>query len=135
MEQRPRASHALLVDDDEYVHGIVRRALAPLFVEVEGVVSGSAAVRAARTAIYDLVLLDLGLPDVDGWTVLRELQQIATLQDTPIVVVSGLIGHPAVRSAGVAAFIPKPIKTSVLIRVVRELLLTHRARPHGAHSA
>lgn len=124
------APRVLLVDDDEYVHRIVRRTLAFVPAEVETTESGAAAIEAAREKRYDLVLLDLGLPDTDGWTVLEELRRIPAYHATPVVVVSGLIGHPAGRAATVAAFLAKPIRATVLLGVVRDLL-RGRARPEG----
>lgn len=122
------APRVLLVDDDEYVHRIVRRTLAFVPAEVEATDSGAAAIRSAREKRYDLVLLDLGLPDTDGWTVLEELRRIPALHATPVVVVSGLVGYPSGRAATVAAYLVKPIRTTELLRVVRALL-SDRARP------
>ncbi|SOD84879.1 response regulator transcription factor [Streptomyces sp. Ag109_G2-15] len=73
----------LLVEDDEPVAESLRRGLKRYGFEVEWVTTGAAAL--AHSAPYDVVLLDLGLPDTDGLDVCKALRARG---DVPIIVIS-----------------------------------------------
>jgi CheY-like chemotaxis protein len=90
----------LLVDDDEYIHALVARTLRRLPAETLAVRSGRDGLLVARQRPPDLILLDLALPDVDGLTLIDALRTVPATRDVPIVIVSGLAGLPALRSAG-----------------------------------
>ncbi|MFF0161743.1 response regulator transcription factor [Streptomyces sp. NPDC005263] len=75
--------HVLLVEDDEPVAQSLRRGLTRYGFEVDWVATGAAAL--AHPAPYDVVLLDLGLPDTDGLDVCRALRERG---DVPIIVIS-----------------------------------------------
>lgn len=75
----------LVVDDDETIRRTLRINLRARGYEVEEVASGRDALSTIEDAPPDLILLDLGLPDVDGVDVLRRLRQSS---DVPVVVLS-----------------------------------------------
>jgi DNA-binding response OmpR family regulator len=79
--------HILLVEDDAALAASATDGLAALGFTVEHVATGQAALSAvaARTAALDVVLLDLGLPDIDGQEVCRRMRSTS---DVPIIVVS-----------------------------------------------
>src|ERR1035438_6092770 len=70
---RPKAS-ALVVDDDPDILPIVELALAPYDFETEGLTDGAAALAQLRSRMYDLVILDLGMAEPDGFEVLRAMK-------------------------------------------------------------
>jgi DNA-binding response OmpR family regulator len=74
----------LLVEDDEAVAESLTRGLGRYGFDVEWVGTGAEALR-VRLADVDVVLLDLGLPDIDGLDVCRELR---ARSDVPIIVIS-----------------------------------------------
>ena len=67
--------HILVVEDEEDILELLRYNLAKEGFRVTGVVSGEEAVRAARSTPPDLIVLDLMLPGMDGFTVCRELKK------------------------------------------------------------
>lgn len=118
----PRPPLILVVDDDEYVHRLVEATVRRLRVETLSARSAAEALASAQLRPPDLVLLDLALPDVDGTMLLAILKELPTTRDVPVVVVSGLVGHPATRSEHVAGFVAKPFRPTALIQVIEAVL-------------
>ena len=81
----PRGATILIVEDDAETRHALARDLAAHGYRVDEAASGRAAMQAWGARRPDLVLLDLGLPDLDGTTVVRRLRQEAT---TPILILS-----------------------------------------------
>ena len=79
------AERVLVVDDDETIRRTLRINLRARGYEVEEVASGRDALSTLEDAPPDLVILDLGLPDVDGVEVLRRLRRTSRV---PVVVLS-----------------------------------------------
>ncbi|MBV9744904.1 MAG: response regulator [Acidobacteriia bacterium] len=117
---QPRAVPApgvLLVDDDPDVAVLVRAAMAPFHVGVDAVLSGAEAVARLKDRWYDLVVLDLGLPDLSGVDVLNYLKSDRRFRRARVLVLTADSTMEAMaRSFGHGAddFIRKPF-------VVKEL--------------
>jgi two-component system response regulator AtoC len=77
----------LVVDDDPSIRGSLAMGLSESGHEIETVANATDALRAATDAHFDVVLLDLGLPDRNGLEVLAELRRVG--HHAPIVVISG----------------------------------------------
>src|SRR5690242_8385911 len=112
-------SRILLVEDDLPLRGAVARAVRGAGYEVTEVGDGEAAVAALRMRGYDLVLLDLGLPFVDGWGVLQQLEG----RRVPSVVVISARGEERdkVRALDLGAddYLAKPFGTPELLSRLR----------------
>ncbi|HEY3116903.1 MAG TPA: response regulator, partial [Chloroflexota bacterium] len=78
-------SRVLVVDDDVHVRRTLHVALHANGYDVEEVGTGQAAIERTNADPADLVILDLGLPDIDGVEVCRELRRWS---DLPIIVLS-----------------------------------------------
>lgn len=123
-----RARRVLLVEDDGSHRWVIRRLLENAFgeeVSVEEAVSGERALeRAMVEPTPDLVLLDLGLPGVDGFEVLRRLRADDRTRRVPVIVVSSSEEEADVRRAydeGANSFISKsdsPEKTLERLRLL-----------------
>jgi CheY-like chemotaxis protein len=118
----PRPPLILVVDDDEYVHALVAAALRRLPAEVIAARSGGEALAALARRLPDLIVLDLALPDTDGLALLERIRQRGATAEVPVVILSGLVGHPAARSTRVAGFVEKPFRATTLLDVVRSAL-------------
>jgi len=73
----------------------------------------------------DLIILDLGLPAGDGFTVMERLKQIPLLAAIPIIVVSArnaLGNQKRAQEAGAKAFLQKPVDNAELLAVIRQAL-------------
>ena len=78
----------LLVEDDALLGKSVQRGLTDAGHQCEWVTDGEGAVRQARCVPYDVIVLDLMLPDISGFDVLRRLR--ANNNDTPVLVLTAL---------------------------------------------
>jgi two-component system OmpR family response regulator len=76
----------LVVEDDPTIAGAVTEALRLAGHEVDHTERGTPVVRSVEKDHYDVVVLDLGLPDMDGLTVLRELRAMKLA--TPVLVIT-----------------------------------------------
>jgi DNA-binding response OmpR family regulator len=121
----------LLVEDDRAIAKALEQALQKQGYSVNGVDSGKAALLAAQTSHPDLVILDLGLPDMDGLDVLQQLR--ARDLDLPILLLtarSGLDDRVKGLDSGADDYLPKPFEMSELLarlRVMERRLSTARS--------
>jgi two-component system KDP operon response regulator KdpE len=124
----------LVVEDDPAVRRVVARNLAGHGFRVEAVESGRAALGLEPTFHPDLILLDLGLPDIDGFAVIQSVRERTT---TPIVVLSAR-GAEAdkVRALDMGAddYLTKPFGADELLARVR-VGLRHAAGPSARAGA
>jgi two-component system response regulator RegX3 len=110
----------LLVDDDARVRLSVADALESDGFEVESASSGRDAIDKYRSDDWDIVLMDLGLPDTDGW---EAAERISFIDPTvPIVVFTGQPAQSAkAREIGAAALVEKPVNFPKLMNLLRHL--------------
>ena len=87
--------------------------------------NGTEALAAIAATPYDLVLLDVMMPDVDGYQVCRQLRQHPNRADTKVIFLSAKSREADVQKGyevGADLYIPKPFSTRQLMEKVRELL-------------
>lgn len=85
---------------------------------------GEDALAKARSERPDLILMDLGLPVLDGWEATRRLKADRELRHIPVVAVTShaMVGDERkARLAGCDGFLPKPIDEDALMATVRRL--------------
>lgn len=112
----------LLVEDDRSVAGGVLDGLAAAAIEADHVETGAAALAALAADPPDLVLLDLGLPDMDGTDVCREIRRTAT---TPIIVLSARdeeIDRVIALEIGADDYVVKPFGMRELVARIKAVL-------------
>jgi DNA-binding response OmpR family regulator len=80
----------LLIEDDPFLVDLYNTKLKEKGFEVEIAVSGREGLRKFKEKKPDLILLDIVLPDLDGWEVLAEIKKMGKLNDLKIVVLSNL---------------------------------------------
>jgi two-component system response regulator MprA len=113
-------ARVLVVDDDAAIRRMVSQALAFEGYEVETAADGAEAVAAIARARPALVLLDMRMPVLDGWGVVRELR--ARSIDVPIVVMTAARDAPAwAEDVGATAHLAKPFDLDDLFAVVERL--------------
>jgi CheY-like chemotaxis protein len=113
--RRPRV---LLVEDDPDTRGMYRTALMLAGLNVIGVSDGLGALRAIESESFDLVVLDLHLPFLDGVSVLKELAADPHTRHIPVIVVTGSVVDDAVAQA--TAILRKPCAPDILVSIVEE---------------
>jgi CheY-like chemotaxis protein/phosphoribosyl 1,2-cyclic phosphodiesterase len=84
----PSRAHILVVDDDEVILDMLSTALAIDGYEVVRATNGSEALALALRHSFDLILLDVEMPDMDGLSACRALRSHSHLQDVPIVMLT-----------------------------------------------
>ena len=107
----------LVADDDEENRTILERLLTPHGFDVEFAVNGVEAIARISKNAYDAVLLDIQMPEMDGFEVLANLRESGHLRHTPVIVVTGLQEEQdAVRCIEIGAedFLSRPIRTELL---------------------
>lgn len=116
MDDAEGAMAILLVDDEARLRRALARSLAARGYRVDEAASHREAVAAARARRYDLLLLDVNLPDATGWDVLRDLN--ATGVPPPTVVLSAVPPNSArLREFRPLAVLHKPFPLDALLRL------------------
>jgi two-component system response regulator QseB len=113
----------LLVEDDAMIGRAARQGLMAAGFTVDWVTDGHAAQLALANGVYDLALLDLGLPGKDGMTVLQELR--AARNALPVLIITARDSVPdriAGLNAGADDYVLKPFDLDELVARVRALL-------------
>jgi DNA-binding response OmpR family regulator len=113
----------LVIDDDIPLRGMLAAALRQAGFQVLLAGDGAEGHRALTLLHPDIVLLDLAMPDVNGWDFLQKLQETGHLGTVPIVVVSAhvRVEPQALLQMGVAAILPKPFNLPDLIDLIEHL--------------
>jgi CheY-like chemotaxis protein len=114
----------LIVDDDASVRALWRLALARLPCQILEAADGRAALAIIRATPPDLILLDIVMPELDGWGVLRELQANPSTRAIPVVIISGHVlgDDDQVRAWGAVRLLNKPLPLPTLQAVVSDIL-------------
>jgi diguanylate cyclase (GGDEF)-like protein/PAS domain S-box-containing protein len=107
----------LVVDDDATQRALLRRALEKNSFLVEEVADGAHVVHVVRRVMPDIVLLDVILPHVDGFTICAKLREDEWSKNIPIVMLTGLEDTNSIQrayQAGATDFITKPVNWQIL---------------------
>jgi CheY-like chemotaxis protein len=115
----------LVVDDDPSIRRMIMAALRRDGYTFSEAANGKEALEIMRQEHPSVVVLDLMMPIVSGWDVLRERAAEPALQSIPVIIVSANRG-PELASAmdkGICAFLPKPFDITVLSSLVRSCIM------------
>jgi DNA-binding response OmpR family regulator len=120
----------LLVEDDEVLCDLIQRNLAARGHEVRVAPDAQAALAHLRATPFDLILLDICLPDQTGWEVLRTVQKEGRLSplemnghagQLPVVVLSAVRVSPQrLQEFHPLAYLPKPFPMEAILRLAAE---------------
>jgi DNA-binding response OmpR family regulator len=115
----------LIVEDENLQLTMVAKQLKSAGFEIAGARDGTSAISTARKEQPDLILLDLGLPAGDGFTVLQRLQLIIQTSLIPVIVLSSRtpVGNrDAALKSGAVAYLQKPVKSEDLVKAINQAL-------------
>lgn len=113
-----------IVDDDPGIVKVISVILKTNGFEVVDALSGAMALTLIKTERPDVVLLDIMMPDVDGFEVCRQMKADPGTKDIPIIFVSAKTGMDHVEKGlelGADGYIIKPFAPAVLIAKIREV--------------
>lgn len=114
----------LVVEDEPVIRELVRSMLSDSQVQVETAATGAEGLKLARTSKFDLILLDVVLPQMDGITVCRMLKADPNTATVPLHMLTGKNKKSDIevaQRAGADGYIHKPFRGSELIELVEKL--------------
>jgi CheY-like chemotaxis protein len=117
-------SSILVVDDNRDTCYNMADILGDLGYVVDTAYSGKTALEKARQQSYDLGLLDLRMPEMDGLTLCRHLKRLHPLMITIIITAFSANSLDHARDAGVQPILPKPVDFPKLLALVEQALLS-----------
>jgi two-component system, OmpR family, response regulator VicR len=116
----------LYIEDEQEMIELVRLILARRGFEVIGAIGGRAGLESVRNTLPDLVLLDLMMPDMDGWDVYQQMKADEATQNIPVIVVTAkaqsidkVLG---LHIAKVDDYISKPFSPNELVESIEKVL-------------
>jgi two-component system cell cycle response regulator DivK len=115
----------LVVEDQPDNRQIIRDMLAPTDYEITGAEDGEQAFEAIARQWPDLILMDIQLPIIDGYTATRKIKSDPALRSIPIIAVTSyaLSGEEKkAREAGCDDYVPKPFSPRQLLAKIKQYL-------------
>lgn len=120
-----RKKRILYVEDEKEMLELTRIVLEREGYEMVGAVGGAEGIAAIKREKPDLVLLDIMMPDIDGWEVYRQMKADKEVADTPVIVITArtqaidkVLG---LKVAKVSDYITKPFGPNDLINSIRRV--------------
>lgn len=140
MANDAKRRNVLIVDDHEPTRLLIGRIVTQeLGARVTLAGTCEQALRLAEETRYDVILLDLLMPGIGGYEVLRQLREHGANHATPILVVSVMSSHESrerCRLLGATAFVAKPVDRELITTMLRSLIGSRddekKARPDDA---
>ncbi len=117
----------LIVEDDADIRGLLNARLRRGSYDTAVATDGMTALAVARREQPDLIVLDLGLPAGDGFTVMERLRAITSLAEVPVVVITArdaATNRDKAEASGAVAFVEKPIDFDQLLETIDGLLIS-----------
>jgi len=120
------AKQILCIEDEPEMIDLIRLILSRRGFKVSGAAGGTAGIKAVREQLPDLVLLDLMMPDMDGWEVYQQMKVEESTRNIPVIVVTAkaqsidkVLG---LHIAKVDDYISKPFSPQELINSVEKVI-------------
>ena len=124
MNEEPKK--ILIVEDDQFIRELYERQIKQAGFQVEGTFSGKTAIEMLDKNSYDLLMLDLNIPDVSGFQILNHLKEHRTNSEMIVLVVSNVNEDRLINEAmkeGASGFIIKSTYTpSQVVEEVKSFL-------------
>jgi twitching motility two-component system response regulator PilG len=120
----------LIVEDEESLLKLETILLTVKGFEVVGVLTGTDALKKISDELFDLILLDIMLPDIDGFEVCSRIKGDPRTSGIPIVMLTGKKtpdDHERGVVCGASAYLTKPFKSAMIIEVIEKILHGHSA--------
>lgn len=118
-------AQVLIVDDDAITRLLVAEKVGQLNVWTVGAEDGEQAWSALQTRPFDLALVDLEMPNMDGFELIQKMQADPKTKDIPVIVLTGREDQAAVEQvllAGATSYLPKPLNWNALGQHIARVL-------------
>jgi twitching motility two-component system response regulator PilG len=119
------AKRILVVDDDENILSLERTILEQKGFDVTTAAGGVEALELLGKGEYDLVLLDVMMPEIDGFTVCRRIKEEPRTREIPVIFLTAKGGGEALAEgfeSGAIMYINKPFTANKLLTIVNTML-------------
>jgi CheY-like chemotaxis protein len=113
---------ALVVDDNADLVHLYRRYTERTRFRIEHVAAGRQVFDAVRQLRPDVVVLDVMLPDIDGWEVLTRLHEDPETRAIPVIVCSDVRQEELALALGARRYVPKPVRRQELIQALEQVV-------------
>jgi twitching motility two-component system response regulator PilG len=124
---------AVVIDDSPIVRKIIATCLRRAGCQITSFADPVPALRALlvtkEVSPPDMLIIDIGLPHIDGYDVIRRLRNNQAYKHTPIIAISGrngVLDQLKARLAGANAYVTKPFRTQELVALVQQLISRQR---------
>jgi CheY-like chemotaxis protein len=112
----------LAVDDNPDLAHFYQRAVEGTRYQIEHTIQGQDLVEVIKTVVPDVIVLDIMLPDADGWKVLTHLHENPTTRAIPVIICSVVRAEELALSLGAALYLPKPVRPREFIQALDQVL-------------
>jgi DNA-binding response OmpR family regulator len=116
----------LCIEDEQEMIDLIRLILGRRGFDVKGAAGGTEGLKMVRSELPDLVLLDLMMPDMDGWEVYQQMKADEKTRDIPVIVVTAKAQNIdrvlGIHIAKVDDYITKPFSPQDLLNSVEKVL-------------
>lgn len=119
------AKRILVVDDDENILSLERTILEQKGFDVTTAAGGAEALQLLGERTFDLVLLDVMMPEIDGFTVCRRIKEDPKTRELPVIFLTAKGGGEALAEgfeSGAVMYINKPFTANKLLTIVNTML-------------
>jgi CheY-like chemotaxis protein/anti-sigma regulatory factor (Ser/Thr protein kinase) len=132
---KPIRGHLLVVDDDAVAQTIASHVLRRQSYDVECVSNGPAAIEKVSRSTFDLILMDLQMPGMDGFQTATYIRGLPAYTKTPIIAVTANCSsdyRDRCLKTGMQGFLAKPVQSKELVQAVERYLAARTPAPTAA---
>lgn len=115
----------LVVDDEPHIGYLVKMVLTRRGYDVVQTLNGADALSRSRETIFDLYILDIAMPEINGFELCRQLRRLAHSANAPVIMLTARGDERAkmeAMQAGAAEFITKPFSPKALQKKVEDII-------------
>jgi CheY-like chemotaxis protein/anti-sigma regulatory factor (Ser/Thr protein kinase) len=117
---KPQAETILVIDDDPAVRDLMSRFLLKLGYHVVSAVNGDEGLKLAKVLRPVVITLDVVMPGLDGWEVLKQLKSDPDLSNIPVIMVTIVDNEVTAMNLGAANYLVKPVDRDRLAEMVEQ---------------
>ncbi|MFA5932903.1 MAG: response regulator [Microgenomates group bacterium] len=89
----------LIIEDEQFIRDIYKRQLEKNGITVDGFGNGKEGLQSIKQTKYDIILLDIMLPDLNGLEILKQIKQNASTKDVPVILLTNLGQDEVIKEA------------------------------------
>lgn len=121
-KDKPKGKTVLLIDDDPRIHQDVETALSEADFEVVHALNGEKGIALAKSAKPDVIILDILMPGMDGWSVLSALKSDQNLASIPVIILTIVSESDLGYALGAIDYLRKPYDAKLLVQKITNVI-------------